>query len=347
MTMSITSTTLAAIINSGDAALKGHIVGEPPSCQQSPSSRARGTVIYPPLRQVLPEVVLKYVRVVVLTALFCRFIYWPLVHLPAQESLMLTGGLSERTSATIIGTLTHVALYYLMNVTFLAFDVFRLFEQYKLHRTRAMMPRAGLLRDTMLSAIVDHFFVQPLFYWYLQPIGTNVFGSPSMTSPIPTFPRLCVCFLFAKVCNDLLFYWAHRLLHDPSLYKRVHKQHHSYVGTIGFAAEYAHWFEGLVANVLPTILPGVISGFHPVVMQSWILVRVEESYETHSGYAFIGTWPHRIGLTNAEGAAFHDFHHSRNSGNFSPAYMDYFFGTMDSWLELGGVQGYLSQKKTV
>jgi sterol desaturase/sphingolipid hydroxylase (fatty acid hydroxylase superfamily) len=35
------------------------------------------------------------------------------------------------------------------------------------------------------------------------------------------------------------FYWAHRFLHHPLLYARLHKQHHEYKGPIGFAAEYA------------------------------------------------------------------------------------------------------------
>ncbi len=39
------------------------------------------------------------------------------------------------------------------------------------------------------------------------------------------------------------FYWTHRILHHPVMYKRFHKQHHEYTGTIGFAAEHAHPFE--------------------------------------------------------------------------------------------------------
>ena len=33
------------------------------------------------------------------------------------------------------------------------------------------------------------------------------------------------------------FYWTHRILHHPSLYKTFHKPHHTFTGTIGFAAE--------------------------------------------------------------------------------------------------------------
>jgi sterol desaturase/sphingolipid hydroxylase (fatty acid hydroxylase superfamily) len=40
--------------------------------------------------------------------------------------------------------------------------------------------------------------------------------------------------------NDFLFYWAHRALHHPKLYGRIHKQHHLFKQTIGIAAEFAH-----------------------------------------------------------------------------------------------------------
>ena len=46
----------------------------------------------------------------------------------------------------------------------------------------------------------------------------------------------------AGVFLDVAFYATHRALHESKwLYRNVHHQHHAYVGTIGFAAEYSHW----------------------------------------------------------------------------------------------------------
>ncbi len=42
-----------------------------------------------------------------------------------------------------------------------------------------------------------------------------------------------------QVFLEASFYWVHRALHHPALYKQIHKQHHEYKGTIGFATEYA------------------------------------------------------------------------------------------------------------
>jgi len=54
---------------------------------------------------------------------------------------------------------------------------------------------------------------------------------------------------------------------------------------------------------------------------------VAATIDAHSGYEF--PWnPYRC-LPMASSATYHDFHHSKNVGNFSGAftYLDYIFGT--------------------
>jgi hypothetical protein len=66
------------------------------------------------------------------------------------------------------------------------------------------------------------------------------------------------------------------------LYRWIHKQHHEYTGSIGFAAEYAHPIEALLANLLPTMGYAVAAGVHPLVFVLWLAWRLEETYEAHS-----------------------------------------------------------------
>ena len=42
------------------------------------------------------------------------------------------------------------------------------------------------------------------------------------------------------VIEDTWHYWIHRLAHDRSVYKYVHKVHHYYQAPFGMTAEYAH-----------------------------------------------------------------------------------------------------------
>ena len=85
----------------------------------------------------------------------------------------------------------------------------------------------------------------------------------------------------------------------------------------------------------------MIAGVHPLVLYIWLAYRLEETYEVHSGYCFHGTLLHKLGLTNADQAAFHDFHHTENKGAFGCELTDHLFGSMDRWIAVGRAEGYV------
>ena len=62
------------------------------------------------------------------------------------------------------------------------------------------------------------------------------FGT-SMRTPLPPWTTVVWQLAAMLLCYDALFYWGHRLLHHPYLYKRFHKQHHEFVWTVSYAAE--------------------------------------------------------------------------------------------------------------
>ena len=47
----------------------------------------------------------------------------------------------------------------------------------------------------------------------------------------------------------------------------------------------------------------------------WIVLRLTQTYEAHSGYDFSHTWLGFLGVTSNE-SAHHDHHHTTNLGNF-------------------------------
>merc|ERR1711943_41191 len=114
-------------------------------------------------------------------------------------------------------------------------------------------------------------------------------------------------FAMSILLNDVAFYVAHRTIHHKRLYSWIHKQHHSYTGSVGFAAEYAHPIEQVFANQLPSVAGCLFFGAHPLIFFVWLGGRLQQTYEGHSGFCFHGTWLHTIGLTNADAAAYHDF----------------------------------------
>lgn len=246
----------------------------------------------------------------------------------------------------VAGTMAiHFALYFGINGFFLFCDVNGYLDTYKLHRTQRMGPSWKLIYRTWSEAMVGQFLIGPPTLWGIYKLF-KYFGTPGITTELPDFLHLMFFYWLANLGNGHLFYWSHRLVHHPKLYRWIHKQHHTHIGTIGFSAEYANPIEQIVSNQGPTVIMCLLTGSHVCVWFVWLMARLHQTYEGHSGYCFYGTFLHKIGLTYSEGAAFHDFHHTGNRGNFGgPVYLDYFFGTMDAWFLLGGTQGYVDRAK--
>ena len=116
-------------------------------------------------------------------------------------------------------------------------------------------------------------------------------------------------------------------MHHKYVYAKIHKVHHDYNGPISFGAEYAHLIEKIFATLIPTFIGPIIIGAHPLQFVIWFVWRLTEAYEVHSGYVFHGSFLHKLGLTNADAAMFHDSHHTKNKGNYGRMITDVLFGT--------------------
>jgi sterol desaturase/sphingolipid hydroxylase (fatty acid hydroxylase superfamily) len=156
----------------------------------------------------------------------------------------------------------------------------------------------------------------------------------------PSVPVMLGQFFLFMLVEDCVFYLSHSLLHHPSLYW-IHKQHHEYYNTICIAAVYAHPVEAVLGNMVPMYLGyRVLSVYAPVHMVTicvWLLFRMMETYENHSGYEW--SWGQLSFLPWKLGSDYHNFHHSHNVGNFGSM-----FGFWDTIM--GTNAHYLKFKKT-
>ena len=161
-------------------------------------------------------------------------------------------------------------LYYGMGFTFLLCDKNNLLSTYKLPRKKDRLPpphqlttqqqqqqqqqqqkQTSLLYTTLIDSFIGHFFIQPLALYLLLSLLPSSSPLLSPCSPLPPFHQLHFLFLGANFTNEFLFYWLHRVCHTfPILYQNIHKQHHEYKETIGFAAEYAHFWKGFVIIII-------------------------------------------------------------------------------------------------
>jgi sterol desaturase/sphingolipid hydroxylase (fatty acid hydroxylase superfamily) len=183
-----------------------------------------------------------------------------------------------------------------------------------------------LFKKSMRSIAITHFVIAPLFLF----LETR--NEPKMRFDVETFPdtwEILKQIFFFMLVEDFLFYWHHRMLHHPKIYPYIHKIHHEYNITVSISAEYAHPLEFILGNVLPANIGPKILGsqVHFITYNLWIIVRLLESVDGHSGYEF--SWsPYRL-LPLSSSSSYHNFHHSHNVGNFGSlfTFWDSFCGT--------------------
>ena len=142
--------------------------------------------------------------------------------------------------------------------------------------------------------------------------------------------QLAFCF----ACEDAVFYAVHRALHDPRVFRLVHRMHHEWRAPIVLASEHAHVLEYVISNGVPVIVGPLLLRAHTFTVAIFVLVRVATSVDNHCGFAF--PWsPVRL-LPFGATAESHDFHHSSvSTGVFSSqfALLDALFETFGAFPE--------------
>lgn len=203
---------------------------------------------------------------------------------------------------------------------------FKIWQHRKILPTKT--PPESLVSQSYRKVFVSHFVFQWITLWFAYDLFLNVLHMSPLSSPLPVWTTIAAQFCVFMIVCDTLLYWVHRTVHLPFLYATIHKQHHEYKVTIPVASEYFSLVEEIATGFIPTIagpaLVTYITGMHTGVLLMWIFFRVCESSDAHCGYDL----PMCI-FQLGRPADRHDFHHSKNMGNFGAFFMfwDYVCGT--------------------
>lgn len=138
----------------------------------------------------------------------------------------------------------------------------------------------------------------------------------------------CCCFFVLLLIDDAWFYWIHRLLHHPKLYRLIHEEHHKSIDVSPFTTLSFHAVEPFLLSLW--ILP--IAFFFPVyapalgILQLWGFL---DNLKSHLGYELYPSWWNRSFLRFLTSSTYHNLHHSHFEGNYGVhfRFWDRFLGT--------------------
>jgi sterol desaturase/sphingolipid hydroxylase (fatty acid hydroxylase superfamily) len=137
---------------------------------------------------------------------------------------------------------------------------------------------------------------------------------------------LPVSLIISMLVHETYYYWLHRWMHNPSVFKLMHKVHHDSNTTSPWTAFSFHPLEGLLqAIILPVTIIFLPMHLYVLLLQlsimtfSSVINHLEiEVYPSKFNNNFIGKW--MIGATH------HSLHHKQFKYNFG-----LYFTFWDKW----------------
>lgn len=180
-------------------------------------------------------------------------------------------------------------------------------------QTKARVDAAQLKREwknAFFTLGVGVLFSSVLLYWSAKGY-TKLYTDFSAYSPFWSVAG----FFMLLLIDDTWFYWCHRLLHHPKLFRWVHVEHHKSVDVNPFTSLSFHFLEPVlltlwifpVAFFLPVYAPALMA------VQLWGLL---DNLKSHLGYELYGAGLNRGPLQFLTSSTHHNMHHRKFKGNY-------------------------------
>ncbi len=139
-----------------------------------------------------------------------------------------------------------------------------------------------------------------------------------MYTDLATYPMwwFVLSIILALMIHDTYFYWTHRAMHHPKLFKWVHLLHHKSVNPSPWASYSFHIFEAIIElMVVPIIL--MLIPLHPYAILFFTTASFIINVYGHLGYEiaprrFRHAWLFEMMNTSEH----HNLHHKKFKGNY-------------------------------
>uniref|UniRef100_F6WMR0 Fatty acid hydroxylase domain-containing protein n=1 Tax=Ciona intestinalis TaxID=7719 RepID=F6WMR0_CIOIN len=134
----------------------------------------------------------------------------------------------------------------------------------------------------------------------------------SCDQPVPQLWKMYLLYVGFGYLNIIAFFYLHKLMHHPSIYKYFHKMHHEWVAPISIASVYSHPIDHIFSNFVPYFIGPVLLGSHLSLTWWWIIYAQMESSYHHSNY-------HLPFLSSPQ---YHNYHHVKFNQNYCDPFFD-------------------------
>jgi Delta7-sterol 5-desaturase len=138
---------------------------------------------------------------------------------------------------------------------------------------------------------------------------------------------LFLSFWILVFLHDTYFYWMHRLMHHPKLFKLLHRVHHLSYNPTPWAALSFHPLEAIVEiGFLPFAV--ILIPFHPLVLFLFATWSLAFNVLGHLGYELAPpSFIHHPFWKWFNTPTHHNLHHSKGQGNYG-----LYFNFWDTWM---------------
>lgn len=152
-----------------------------------------------------------------------------------------------------------------------------------------------------------------LLAWGWQERGwTQIYSSPD-AYPLASIPASILVYL---LLHDTWFYWTHRLMHRPKIYKRMHAVHHASRNPTAWTAMSFHPWESVTGAVLVPALVLLIP-IHYGALLTVLMVMTIMGVTNHMGWEMFPRWLVRGPLGQwLITASHHQRHHDKHRCNY-------------------------------
>jgi ring-1,2-phenylacetyl-CoA epoxidase subunit PaaE len=175
------------------------------------------------------------------------------------------------------------------------------------------------LKNSLLTIIVFTGIDVFVFHDSMKTMETATFKVYSSFTEHGGIPYFIFITFLLFVVEDTYFYWMHKTVHSPKLYKYIHKVHHESIDTTPFTSYSFHPIEAAL-EIVPMGLIMVIAYFFPVhilALVIWQFLSIALNVLGHSGYElFPSFWNNYWFLKWKLPATHHNMHHERFNGNY-------------------------------